>query len=254
MHTELFEELGLSPNEAKIYGALLSYGGSSVSTIALRAKVHRTNTYDLLRRLIVKGLVYEVLGAREASYEAVDPQKLRELLDEKTRKLDAAMPGIQKVFHQNLSTERAYIFKGHEGVKNYLRLALKEGKNMYALGAKGSWYDPGVRQFVSWFMEQAKKKKMTLQKIYDYQAMALPEALATQNTGYKFLPKEFGTTSAVDIFGDHVVMFAGLDAVGKMPEDVTVFVLVNRELAESYRAWWKFMWEALPTPKKSKKR
>ena len=88
-----------------MYYALVTYGGSGVSTIALRSKVHRTNTYDLLRRLIDKGLVYEVLAGKEATYEAVDPQKLRELLEEKTRKLDAALPAILKTFQRNLPGE-----------------------------------------------------------------------------------------------------------------------------------------------------
>lgn len=255
MHTALFEELGLSPNEAKIYDALLSYGGSGVSTIALRAKVHRTNTYDLLRRLIEKGLVYEVLGERETTYEAVDPRKLRELLEEKTRKLDLALPAILRTFHHNLSGERAYIFKGHEGAKNYIRLTLKEGKDMYTLGAKGSWYDPHIRPFVQWFMAEAKKKKMRLLKIYDQEAAEkLPEAPPMHSTEFRVLPHAFRTTSVIDVFGDHVVMFTGLDKVGKMPEDVTIFVLVSRELAQSFHTWWRFIWEALPEAKRRKRK
>ena len=255
MHTSLFEELGLSPNEAKIYQALVTYGGSGVSTIALRAKVHRTNTYDLLRRLIEKGLVYEVLGEREATYEAVDPQKLRELLEEKTRRLDEALPSILRTFQQNLSAERAYIFKGHEGVKNYIRLALKEGKDMYTIGAKGGWYDPRIRPFVKWFMAEAAKKNMRLSKIYDEDVGKLiPDAPSSQSTQYKFLPKKYGSHSALDVFGDHVVTFTGMNEIGKMPENVVIFVLVSRELAQGFRAWWQFMWDALPAPKKAKKR
>lgn len=254
MYSALFEELGLTPNEAKIYDALLTYGSSGVSTIALRAKVYRTNAYDLLRRLIEKGLVYEVLGNKETMFEAVDPQKLRELLEEKTRKLDAALPTMLRTFHNNLSTERAYIFKGHEGAKNYIRLALKEGKDMYTIGAKGSWYDPRIRPFVGWFMNEAKKKSMRLIKIYDADVQEqLADAPLNQSTEYKFLPKKFGTTSALDIFGDHVVTFTGL-GLGTMPENVTIFVIVSRELAESYRTWWRLIWETLPAvPKRRRK-
>ena len=76
MDTQLYEDLGLSLNEARIYDALVTYGGSGVSTIALRSNVHRSNAYDSLHRLIEKGLVYEVFGQRETLYEAVDPGKL----------------------------------------------------------------------------------------------------------------------------------------------------------------------------------
>ena len=94
MNTDLFEELGLSMNEAKIYDALITYGGSGVSTIALRSKVHRSNAYDSLHRLIEKGLVYEVFGQRENLYEAVDPGKLLEFFEEKQMKLRSALPSL----------------------------------------------------------------------------------------------------------------------------------------------------------------
>ena len=75
MQTALLQELGLPLNEAKIYEALLTYGGSGVSTISLRSGVHRRNTYDALHRLIEKGLVYEVFTQGETVYEAVEPGK-----------------------------------------------------------------------------------------------------------------------------------------------------------------------------------
>src|SRR3989338_6083228 len=98
MDSALFEQFGLSPNEAKIYDALITFGGSGVSTIALRSKVHRSNAYDALHRLIEKGLVYEVFGERETMYEAVDPGKLMEFVKEKERMLETALPGLLKTY------------------------------------------------------------------------------------------------------------------------------------------------------------
>ena len=54
--------------------------------------------------------------------------------------------------------------------------------------------------------------------------------------------KTFSTGAAVDIFGDHVVTFSGL-GLGKLEDDVTLFVLVNKELADGYRKWFQFMWD-----------
>src|SRR3989338_8640719 len=122
MDTQLYEDLGLSPNEAKIYDSLVSYGGSGVSMIALRCKPHRSNAYDALHRLIEKGLVYEVFGQRETLYEAVDPGKLLEFLEEKQRRLQSALPALLSRYQKHREPEQAYIFKGIEGVKNYLRL------------------------------------------------------------------------------------------------------------------------------------
>ena len=162
MDSALFEQFGLSPNEAKIYDALITYGGSGVSTIALRSKVHRSNAYDALHRLIEKGLVYEVFGERETMYEAVDPGKLLEFLREKERALEDVLPSLLRKFQQHRPPERAYIFKGSEGVKNYLRAVLKEGKDVYSFAAKGAWFDPRIEKFTDWFLKEAKKKGITI--------------------------------------------------------------------------------------------
>lgn len=246
MDTHFYEDLGLSPNEARIYDALITYGGSGVSTIALRSKVHRSNAYDSLHRLIEKGLVYEVFGQRETLYEAVDPGKLLEFLEEKQRKVQSELPSLLARYKKHRAPEQAYIFKGIEGVKNYLRLALNTGEDIYSLAAKGAWFDPRLQTFTEWFMKEAKKKGMKFHHIFDHDMREkFPHVIKSVGKPYKFLQKDFATDSTMDIFGDHVVTFNGLE-LGKLRDDLTIFVMVSPGLAESYRTWWKCLWESLP--------
>ncbi|MBI3619344.1 hypothetical protein HY213_04925 [Candidatus Peregrinibacteria bacterium] len=239
------EHLGLSPNEAKVYEALVTYGGSGVSTIALRAKVNRSNAYETLYRLTEKGLIYEVFTQKETIYEAVDPNKLMELVTEQQTKLETILPKLHSLYRKHLTTERAYIFKGIEGVKNYLREALKVGEDIYSFGAKGAWFDPRLQLFTQRFLKEAKRRGIKHHHIFDYAVKdGLPEVPKAVGKPYKFLPKDFATDSTMDIFGDHVVTFHGLE-LGKLRDDLTIFVLVSPGLAESYRTWWKCMWEKL---------
>lgn len=248
MSTQLFEDLGLSMNEAKIYDALITFGGSGVSTIALRSKVHRSNAYDSLHRLIEKGLVYEVFGQRETLYEAVDPGKFLEFMEEKQTRLKSELPDLLSVYRKHRAPERAYIFKGLEGMKNYLREALKVGEDMYEFGAKGGWFDPRLGTFVDWFLKEVRKKKIKFHHIFDWEVQEkIPHVPALVGKPYKFAPKKYTSDSAVEIFGDHVVTFTGLD-FGRIADDLTIFVMVSPRLAESYRLWWKMMWDLLPAP------
>lgn len=250
MHTELLQDLGLSPNEARIYEALLTYGGSGVSTIALRSKVHRRNAYDSVHRLTEKGLVYEVFSEGETVYEAVEPGKLLEFLREKAQKLEAALPDLQSVFRDHRAKQRAYIYKGPEGVKNYLREVLKTGKDVYCLGAKGAWFDPRIETFNKWFLKEAAKKDITYYHIFDAEVETkLPEVPKAVGKPYKFLPKKYSTNSTIDICGDHIMTFTGLH-LGRLDDDVTIFVIASPKLAESYRVWWQVVWDLLPDPGK----
>jgi len=248
MNLELLQDLGLSPNEAKIYQALVTYGGSGVSTISLRSKVHRRNAYDTVHRLIEKGLVYEVFSQGETVYEAVEPSKLMEFVKEKERRLEMALPDLLSVYQDHKAVQRAYIYKGVEGMKNFLREALKVGEDMYELGAKGGWFDPRLDTFTEWFLREAKKKGMTFYHIFDWDVQTkVPHVPKLVGKPYKFAPKEYTTESAIEVFGDHVVTFTGL-GFGKIEDDLTIFVMVSPRLAESYRTWWKFMWDVLPDP------
>lgn len=250
MNTALLQNLGLSPSEAKIYQALITYGGSGVSTISLRSKVHRRNVYDAVHRLIDKGLVYEVFGQRETVYEAVEPSKLMEIVREQEIQLSAALPSLTSEYNTKRAPQRAHIYKGVEGVKNYLREALRVGEDVYALAAKGAWFDPRLKTFTEWFLKEAKKKKMKYHYIYDYEATEkIPDVIREIGGPHKFFPKGYSSVSTMDIFGDYVVTFTGL-GFAKLEDDLTIFVMVSPGLAESYRTWWKLVWDLLPDAKK----
>lgn len=248
----LFEELGLSPNEAKIYHALLTYGASGVSTISLRGKVHRRNAYDALKRLHDKGLVFEVYGKGETLWSAVEPTKLLELVTEQKTKLEEALPALQQLFVEHRAPELAYIYKGVDGVKNYLREALELGSDMYILGAEGAWFDPRVSSYAEAFLKAAKKKKMKLHLIFDDDARDQPFLKYFEGQQHKFLPQNYDTNATLDIFGDYVVTYTGTTP-GALKDDVTIFVLYSPVLAKSYRTWWQCLWDLLPEEKVKKR-
>lgn len=252
MDIVLFEKLGLSPNEAKIYHALLTYGTSGVSTISLRAKVHRRNAYDALKRLHDKGLVFEAYGKGEVLYSPVEPLKLMELVREREEQLQIAMPALQKLFTGHRAPEQAYIYKGVEGVKNYLREALQAGEDMHILGAEGAWFDPRIRSYAESFLRSARQKKMKLHLLFDDDARDQPFLEHFKGHAYKFLPAQYDTNSTLDIFGDYVVTYTGTSP-GMLHDDVTLFVLYSPVLAQSYRTWWQCMWDQLPERKSSKR-
>jgi len=253
MPINTFQELGLTPNEAKIYNALLTYGGSGVSTISIRAHVHRRNAYDAIQRLLKKGLVFESHGKNEIIYEAVDPGKLLELIREKELKLSAILPQLQNQFLKHRPPELAYIFNGIEGVKNYMREVLRTGEDMYILGAEGAWFDPRIISYTQRFLEEVKRKDITINAIFDDDARDLTEAHGLFDEPHKFLPPQYDTKSTMEIFGDYIVSYTGTGP-GKLREDATIFVLYSPDLAESYRIWWKCIWDLLPEEKKTTKR
>ena len=61
----------------------------------------------------------------------------------------------------------------------------------------------------------------------------------------KFLPKSCATNSVYIIFGDYVVMYTGV-YYKRIDDDITLFVLRDTGLAESYRTWFRFVYDFCP--------
>ncbi len=254
-HSFLYE-LGLSPNEAKIYYALLMHGGAEVSAISVHAHIHRRNAYDAIQRLKKKGLIFESFGKNKTVYEAVEPAKLMEFIREKEVKLSQAMPELQKYYKKHRSPELAYIFNGSEGIKNYLREVLNTGKDLYILGAEGAWFDPSTAPYASWFFRELKKKNITIHSLLDHDTRNIPEVDLFTQYPHKFLPAKYNTNATMEIFGDYIVSYTGTSP-GKLRDNTTIFVLFSPELSACYRTWWQLIWDLLPeedTKKKAKKK
>ena len=151
MYEELLREIGLSKNEARVYEALLKLGETSVQTISLKSKVHRRNVYDSLAKLMEKGLVSEVFIRGEKHFKAQNPNRLLSLLKEKEEMINKELPEMQAKYEALEEKEEAHLYKGIEGVKNYLSDILKTKETVYFIGAKGMWLDPSLKHFLSHF-------------------------------------------------------------------------------------------------------
>ncbi len=251
MYLETLKDLGLSPNEAKIYEALLRIGSASAPAIAEATGVHKRNIYDTLPRLLAKGLIYHIVDTKDSTYALTPPDKLNDLILEKDDKLKKILPTMREQFKKQATKEAVYVYKGKEGFKNYLRDILKVGEDVYFIGAKGGWFDTELQVFIQRFLKTAKKKNITYRHIFDAEVKTLaPDIVASLGKPYRFLPPKYSTIGAIDIFGDHVVTFSGL-TLKNIDDNVTLIVIVNKELADCYRTWFQFMWDHCPQePKK----
>ncbi len=245
MYEKELEQIGLSPNEAKIYEALLRLGESSVTEIAYESHVHRRSIYDTLMRLVEKGLVFQIFQKKENLYRAVDPKKCMELLKEKEKAFKKVLPGLEYFYTQDPMEEAAYIYRGIEGYKNYVREMIMVAEDSYFLGAKFNWATPGTESLLSQYNAEMKRKQKKQMTIFDPRVKETFKKSEYGKVGeHKFFPKGYETPGVMDVFGDRVVTFKSMN-IGNFGEDGSIFVMVNQQLADSYRTWFRFIWDSL---------
>ncbi len=242
----LLEKLGLSPNEAKIYLSLIKSGERGASGISVHTGIHRRNVYDSLSRLLDKGLVQKSLDSKESKYAPVDPIKLKQLLAEKSLELDAELPLLQKEYQYIRPVQESYIVKGHEGIKGLWELMIKERQDIFGFGVKAQWFDPDLESFRKPFFKKLAKHKVFIHLLLDHD-LFLKDNNFVRNYEYKnskgrILPKEYDTTSLVNIFGDYTVFYNQV-SYRKIAPDTTFYVIKDKDLAESHRRWFWFMWD-----------
>lgn len=242
MSDNILNELGFSPNEAKIYETLLDLKEAGVGEISLKAKIHRRNVYDAINRLVDKGLAFSILSHGENFYAPVDPDKLSEIVKEKEQALNKVLPDLRSRYQKKSNSQESYIYRGIEGFKNYMRDILRVGEDVYVIGGKLAWSDPEIKNYAERTLKETERKKIKFHILFDSKVKKEIAELNKFGKDHKFLPEEYFTNSTINIFGDYIVNYTGL-YTKKIDEKGTLFIIKDKELAESYRKWFKLMWD-----------
>ena len=123
---------------------------------------------------------------------------------------------------------------------NFIFFLLASRKKAFLAGSKATSYHPPFApkiKFIQLFDTEVKERLPNFPKHFEGQLE------------YRFLPKAYSTKSGIHIFGDYVVTHTGL-TIGRLAEDTIFFVLHSKDLAESYRTWFWYMWKQSEIPKK----
>lgn len=257
MYSEILNELGLAKNESFIYVALVRGGGMGVSAIALKSGVHRRNVYDSMQRLLEKGLVYEEIGERENLYHAVDPHKLLEIVEEKRSKVETLLPELLKQYSALTNEQSVTIYRGIEGVKNYMRHMEHEEQEVYLYGALGGSLSPKVVQTFKYVVSMLEKKNITAHVLYRSEVLRdRPEIIGHmgKTSVCRVLPKEYDDIATYTVFGDYICFQAGQYSSENFEQqgEITLFIMKSAPIAEMMRKQFQTVWNVSKDPSKKK--
>jgi len=135
MEKQSLINLGLTDGEAKVYLALLKLGSVTVGPIVKEAKVAYSNIYEILDRLLEKGLISFIIKGKTKYFQAVQPSRLNDFLEKKEIELEAQKENLKKIIPEleklqsPTSHQEAEIFTGIKGIKTaYEKLFKNLGK------------------------------------------------------------------------------------------------------------------------------
>lgn len=235
---ETLKELGLSEAEAKVYLALLETGSSLAGPIIKKTGLHRGTTYQILQRLIEKGLVSSVIKGKKQHFESVNPEILMDLLKEKQTNLQNILP-LLKAKTSSKEKQEVTVYSGVKGIRSALDKMLEE------LGNNGEYFDFGVSGLLRevmkdyWYIWQKRKaeQKIKSQVIFNENVKEKKDFLKEYHGEARFHPKEYSSMTDTMIYKDKIVL---LIWTAKPPIAV---VIKNKDNAESYKNQFKMLWK-----------
>lgn len=228
------EEAGLTKNESKVYHSLLEMGPRTASTIARRTGLHRRLIYDITERLIKKGLISYIIENGKKIFQAANPERFLEIIEEKENAINKIMPEMMSFFNQDKDREvqETKFYKGIEGLKSVFEDQLATKKEIIVIGASEIAYEI-LDIYFHWFNKKRKAGKIKTKLLFNKTKKKYKFPLAE----IKYLPEKYSSNMAINIYGDKVAIILW------KKEKPLAIVIKNEEIAESYKKHFELMWK-----------
>ena len=131
----ILRELGLTDKETDVYLTLLPLGKINLQEIAKRVELPRTTIYNTLNYLSVKGLVSRIIRAGVTYFEAVEPSKFLEDLNQKKELLLSVLPELEGLKKEIKDSSSVEIYQGFKGVSTILNEVFKIKQEVFYFGS-----------------------------------------------------------------------------------------------------------------------
>lgn len=145
MGSEVLQHAGLSLPEIKVFEALLRLGTSSSGKIIKESGVPSSHVYDVLDKLIKKGLVTYHISKNVRRYEAGNPETILTLYEKRKKDILKEESELKKKVQEfmTMSTlidqeSRIRIYEGLTGIKSSIEkmlTSLKKNETYYVIGS-----------------------------------------------------------------------------------------------------------------------
>lgn len=221
-------EAGLTENESKVYLALLDLGPSLAGQISRKIGMHRRTVYDTAEMLIKKGLIGYILNNNRRLFQAANPKRIIDIINEKQDLLNPIIAELEKKYSTTKEKEQTNFYKGKEGLKTIFEDQLNS-KEILILGASVKAYE--ILQFYfKWYDKTRKQKKITVRIIaQDKNIKNIPLA------EIRYLPEKYSNPVSVNIYNDKtaIILWASTPLA---------ILIKNKEIAEGYKNYFELLW------------
>lgn len=247
MDTKLLERIGLTPGEIKAYLALLALGPSSTGPLAKRSQVSRSKLYWIMDKLEKKGLASHVERDSITYFQAVEPTKIDDYIQEREDGLRTLreefikfLPQLEAYHKRAKETQSMTMYQGLNGLKvahehSYLRL--KKGEEYVYMGVPA--FQPETHHLY-WQKDHLRRASLGIRTRLLFNRDTDRGILENRN-GFplcdaRYMPTDIKTPAYFLIYKDTVMV--------AIPSTNPIAIeIVSQEIADAFMAYFEEYWK-----------
>ncbi len=246
MEISKLHEIGLTQGEIKIYEALLELGETTRNNLVKKSGVSPSKIYDVVDRLIEKGIVSSVRKQGILHFSPANPERIRDFVEGKEKKIalekeavNSIMPLLLQRYNSKKDITDIEVFYGWEGMKTVYRdmvHTLSKSDTNFVLGASRGEDTRMADIFFSRHAKDVRKKGFKIKIIFNEDLRNYKERIASyikSPNEARFLHQN--TFTEINMYKDIVLLVMLL----KRP---IIIRIKNKGAADSFKKFFDSMW------------
>ncbi|PIN89993.1 hypothetical protein COU57_04745 [Candidatus Pacearchaeota archaeon CG10_big_fil_rev_8_21_14_0_10_32_14] len=243
---EIYKIFGLNENEIKVYKALLKLKKGTKTPIVKESGVLSSKVYEILDRLIRKGLVSTFTENSVKNYVPVPASSIKILLDEKIEYMNEQKKSFEKninnLFPQNVDyLTDVQLYRGWNGLKNVFHILagdLKKGDTYHILGVNpGEDIDKSIEFF-------SKTDQLFFSKDIKIKAIGHNKRKKESESFLKTFGRKNFEIRYCDLVGPFEIGITNnLVVLLLLEKNPTAFLINNKKIRDSFYDYFNTIWK-----------
>jgi len=242
---EALKRIGLTGGEISVYLALLELGSTTTWDVTKKSKISGSKVYEILDRLIGKGLASFMTKNNVKYFEAASPERILDYLDEKGKLIEKEKNEIRKIIPELIlkkaKTTKAEVrvFTGFEGAKTVWEEVINDCKKGDEVLNWGLTQQPESWELYFNERERARDKKgIIMKQIINEKYISLYNTRKKlPNTYFRFFEKEAEMPTSVVVWKNKVALYV-------IPKENPITIVIeSKETSESFKKYFEMMWK-----------
>ncbi|MEI7960798.1 MAG: helix-turn-helix domain-containing protein [archaeon] len=234
----VLEEFGLDNKESELYLIMLKSGHATVAELSKKTNILRQTVYDVLDKMISKGIVGHSISDKTKVFYAIDPKVLLQMIENKKKLFLEAMPEFNELALRSKEMQNVKTFVGYKGLKSIWDDMLVVGKDTYFIID----YDDFGKLFKELFIQNfiAKRIEKGFWHHVIFTSKATPQVYEKSEPerlrDVRYLTSLKGFKATIFFYGEKMGFFT----TGEVP---TAILIENKEAVASIKTIFKLLWE-----------